>query len=311
MATPRFGAHMSIAGGVHTALERGAEHGCDVIQVFTKSSKQWRAERLTDDDLETWHALRTSTGVEPSLTHDSYLINLASPDRELWQKSCRAFAEEYARCALLEIPNLVFHPGAHVGSGELAGIARVAAAIDRVCDEQPDNPTTLLIENTAGQGTSLGYRFEHLRDILGLLVAPERVGVCIDTCHTFAAGYHLSTAAGWRATFGEFQRTVGTKKIRAFHINDSKTPWGSRVDRHEHIGRGTMGLTPFRLLVNDRRFRGLPMVLETPKPTDYADRINLAVLRALVGKQRVPTTATRLARQTLSRPPLSAPRSRM
>jgi deoxyribonuclease-4 len=275
---------MSIAGGLHRALERGAESDCDVVQVFTSSNQQWHTRRLTARDVDLWQQGRADTGIGPALAHDSYLINLATPDRKLWAKSYRAFAEEYARCSALGIPGLVFHPGAHVGSGEAAGIARVAAALDRVCDEQPDNATLLLMENTAGQGTSLGWRFEHLRDILAAVASPDRLGVCIDTCHTFAAGYELSTSAGWKETFARFQRVVGARKIRAFHVNDSKTPRGSRVDRHEQIGRGTLGLTAFRLLVNDRRFRGLPMVLETPKGEALAeDRENLAVLRGLVG----------------------------
>ncbi len=300
---PRFGAHMSIAGGVFRALERGSENDCEVVQVFTSSNQQWHTRKLTDRDLELWNRWRAETGIEPALAHDSYLINLASPDKKLWQKSYRAFADEYTRCATLEIPALVFHPGAHVGSGEHAGIARIAAALDRLCDEQPDNSTRLLIENTAGQGSSLGWRFEHLRDILALVAAPERVGVCIDTCHTFAAGYELRTAAAWGATVAELRRTVGLDKVGAFHVNDSKTPSGSRVDRHEHIGRGTLGLSAFRHLVNDRRFVGLPMVLETPKPTKFADRINLAVLRSLAGRKRVTPRARRLATQSLNRHP--------
>jgi deoxyribonuclease-4 len=294
---------MSIAGGLHTCLERGAAHGCDVVQLFTKSNQQWQTKPIRRGDLDEWQAQRASTGVEPALVHDSYLINLASPDPSLWRRSVRAFADEYARCGLLGVPALVFHPGAHVGSGATAGMARVAKAINRVCDEQTDNPTRLLMENTAGQGTSLGWRFEELRDIFAAIAAPDRVGVCVDTCHMFAAGYELRTGAGWHATLAAIERTVGLGRVRAFHVNDSKTPCGSRVDRHEHIGRGTIGLSGFRRVVNEPCFHDKPMVLETPKPTDWADRINLAVLRSLVGRTRVTAVAQRLARQSLQQPP--------
>ena len=241
--------------------------------------------------------------MEPALAHDSYLINLASPAAGSKKRSRVAFAEEYARCGRLGIPFLVMHPGAHLGTGEAAGVDRIAGAITRTLEHQPDNPTVVLLENTAGQGTSIGYRFEHLRDLLGAADAGGRLGVCLDTCHTLAAGYDLTTAAGWEATFAEFDRVVGLGAIRAFHVNDSKRPLGSRVDRHEHIGRGHLGLTAFRLLMSDPRFVGLPMTLETPKATPEADAINLAILRALAGKQRVTRRARCLAAQPLEWPP--------
>jgi deoxyribonuclease-4 len=301
----RVGAHTSIAGGLHKALERGAAAGCDVIQVFTSSNQQWRTKTLTDEGIERWFRVRAETGVEPALAHDSYLINVASPDRALWRRSYRALAAEYERCALLSIPSLVMHPGAHLGRGVAAGIERIARAINRLHGEQPDNQTRILFENTAGQGTSIGHRFEHLRDLIAAVEEKRRIGVCIDTCHTLAAGYDIRTARGWQETFAELDRVVGCDQVGGFHVNDSRTPVGSRVDRHAHIGRGTLGLAAFRSLVNDGRFVGLPMVLETPKPSDHADRINLAALRALHGRERVTRRARLLAGQSLHRRPVT------
>jgi len=300
------GAHTSIAGGLHLALERGAEAGCDVVQIFSKSNQQWAAKPIREADLSDWAQARRRTGVAPAMVHASYLINLASPDRALREKSLRSLAVEYARCAMLRIPYLVLHPGAHMGSGEARGLRRVAAALDRVLARQPDNPAKILLETTAGQKSSLGHRFEHLRDVFAAAREPHRLAVCADTCHLHAAGYDLATAAGWRRTFESCDRAVGRGRIEAVHVNDSKTPRGSRVDRHEHLGRGTIGLAAFRRLVNDDRFEGVPMVLETPKPTPHADPVNLAVLRALFGRARVGSLARRLASQPLDRAPISS-----
>jgi deoxyribonuclease IV len=283
----KIGAHTSIAGGIYKALLRGAEDGCDVIQIFTRSNQQWAARAYLDEELEQWWSARESTGVDPAMAHSSYLINLAATDRALREKSYRALADEYLRCTRLGVRHLVMHPGAHVGDGEAKGIARIAAGVDRLFEEQPDSPVMLLFENTAGQGTCLGHRFEHLRDLLAAMRHHHRAGICIDTCHTLAAGYEIRTERGYRETFAELDRIVGLDRVRAFHVNDSKKPFGSRVDRHEHIGRGALGLGAFRMLVNDPRFVGLPMAIETPKPDPQADRTNLAILRALVGRKRV------------------------
>jgi deoxyribonuclease-4 len=297
---------MSIAGGLHKALQRGAACGCDVIQLFTKSNVQWATRPLTDDDLAAWQQAVDETGVVPAMVHDSYLINVASPDRAMWSKSLRALADEYARCAALGIPNLVMHPGAHMGRGEGKGIERIARALNRLHADQPDNPTVICLENTAGQGTNLGYRFEHLRDILAAVDDPSRAGICIDTCHTLAAGYDIGTPDAWDQTIDELDTVVGVDQVRCFHVNDSKKPLGSRVDRHDHLGHGFVGLSAFRCLVNDPRLDGLPMTLETPKPTDHSDPINLAILRNLRGKKRVTPTARRLADQAHDRPPAIA-----
>lgn len=298
----RVGAHTSISGGIYKALLRGAEDRCDVIQIFTRSNQQWAARVYSDEEIERWWSARSETGVVPAMAHSAYLINLAARDRDLREKSYRALADEYERCDRLGISNLVMHPGAHVGEGEKKGIRRIAKLLDRLFDQHPDSKTRLLLENTAGQGTCLGHRFEHLRDILGAVKHPERAGVCIDTCHTLAGGYDIRTKRGWEETFGELDRIVGCRYVRAFHVNDSKKPLGSRVDRHEHVGRGFVGLTAFRMLVNDPRFSGLPMVIETPKKA-YADQINIAILRALHGKQRLTPAVRRLSNQPFDRPP--------
>lgn len=295
---------MSIAGGLARALERGAALGCDVVQVFTGSSRSWTSRPIGDADLAAWFEARRRTGVEPVMAHASYLINLASPRPAAWRQAVRALGLELERCRVLGIPYLVLHPGAHVGAGEAAGVARVARAIDAVHQERPDDPTVLLLENTAGQGSCLAHRFEHLRDVLAAVAAPPRVGVCLDTQHLHAAGHDITSAAGWRAAIDAFERSVGPGRVRAFHVNDSKRPLGARVDRHEHIGRGHLGLEAFRCLVTDPRFADLPMTLETPKGgSDRADRVNLGVLRALEGRRRVGSRALALART-----PLEAPR---
>jgi deoxyribonuclease IV len=296
---PRLGAHMSIAGGLYRALERGAACGCEIIQVFTKSNQQWAARPISESERLAWHAARERTGIVPMLAHDCYLINLASPVALLRDRSRAALAEGYARCRLLQIPYLVLHPGAHQDGSESAGIRRVAAALERILEEQADNPTVLLLENTAGQGTSLGHRFEHLRDIMAGTGSPERLGVCFDTCHAWAAGYDIGDAAGWQRTLEELERVLGGRLLRAFHLNDAKGPRGSRLDRHEHIGRGTLGLRAFLPLLNDPRFADVPMALETPKAHDSPDgheedRQNLMVLRALAGRQRISSRARHL-----------------
>jgi deoxyribonuclease-4 len=291
----RLGAHVSIAGGLERAALRGAESGCDVIQIFTRSNQQWAARPIGSDAAERWRTALAATGVDAAMVHGCYLVNLACPRARLRERSYRALAQELRRCALLGIRYLVIHPGAHGGDGEAAGVARIAAALDRLHAEQPDNPTRVLLENTAGQGNSVGHRFEHLRDILAGLRQPDRVGLCIDTCHTLAAGYDIRNQDGWYATFERLNAAVGCDRVAAFHVNDSKTPLGSRVDRHEHLGRGHLGLAGLRCLVNDARFAGLPMVIETPKPTEQADLVNLAILRALDGRTRVGTRARQLA----------------
>ena len=278
-----LGAHMSIAGGLDRAIMRGADVGCDAIQVFTKSSNQWRAKPLSDEDVSRFRSAQIEKGISPVVAHDSYLINLASPDDLLYQRSIAAFGEELDRCELLGIPYLVTHPGSHVGSGEEAGIARIALALNQIFSLRPVQRVKVLLETTAGQGNSVGHRFEHLRAIIDRVHESDRVAVCIDTCHIFAAGYDLRTERGYHDVISEFDRIVGVGLVRAFHINDCKKDLGCRVDRHEHIGKGFLGVDAFRWLMNDSRFDGIPMLLETPKGDDCAEDLeNLAVLRGLV-----------------------------
>ncbi len=282
---PLFGAHMSIAGGYHRALLAAQEHGCSSVQLFTKSSNQWRAKDLTPEEVQTFRQVRRQTGLRHALAHDSYLINLASPDPELYRRSVEAFIVEVQRADLLGLRYLVMHPGAHLDSGEEEGLTRVAGALDEVQRRCPGVRVQVLLETTAGQGSCLGHRFEHLARILSQVADPGRYGVCFDTCHVFAAGYGLTPEREYRATLRAFDRVIGLSRLKAFHVNDSLKPKGSRVDRNAHIGQGCLGLEPFRLLVNDPRFRNRPMVLETPKEADDGadmDARNLAVLKGLV-----------------------------
>lgn len=266
----RLGAHQSIAGGLENAIAAAVRDGCESVQIFTRNQSQWRARPLDDERVERFRQAVGAWAVprERLLVHDSYLINVCARDRTLRRKSLAALIEELERCAALGLGYLVMHPGAHMGQGESRGLDLVARAVSQALDAMQDRPESpcVLLENTAGQGTNLGYRFEHLRDLLGLIEPKDRVGICVDTQHAFAAGYDLSTEEGYARTFEEMDRIFGLDRVRAFHLNDSKRELGCRVDRHEHIGEGHIGRNCFRLLVNDRRFAELPGVLELPPP---------------------------------------------
>jgi deoxyribonuclease-4 len=282
---PLFGAHMSIAGGCHNALLHAQAHGCDSVQLFTRNANQWDARPLTAEEIRTFRSLLRKTRLRCPTAHDSYLINLASPDDKLWRRSIEAFLIEVQRAEQLGLRYLVMHPGAAMDSSEDAALARVARALDEVHARSAGAKVKVLLETTAGQGSTLGWRFEHLARILSLVSDAKRLGVCLDTCHVFAAGYALSPAAEYEATFREFDRVVGLRRLKVFHVNDSLKPAGSRVDRHAHIGQGHLGLEPFRLLVNDPRFRDHPMLLETPKDDGTGrdlDALNLATLKGLL-----------------------------
>ncbi|MDH3718879.1 MAG: deoxyribonuclease IV [Planctomycetota bacterium] len=282
---PILGAHMSIAGGYYRAVETAERCRCDCVQLFTKNNNQWRAKPITDDDVDKFQTALGELGITHPIAHDSYLINLASPDRALWKKSLDAFVVELQRAQRLGIPVVVAHPGAYTTSSEQAGLKKIIQALDEVHRQTKGIATCCLLETTAGQGSNLGWRFEHLATILDGVKDPDRLGVCFDTCHVFAAGYPLETEKEYKATMRALNKTVGVKKIKAFHFNDSKKPLGSRVDRHEHIGKGHLGIEPFRHLINDRRFRKVPMYLETPKgdrgKTPW-DVVNLRTLRRLI-----------------------------
>ncbi len=280
-----LGAHMSIAGGVFNAVLDGKKATCDTVQIFTKSSNQWRAKTLTDEEIERFLAEQKNTGVTVACAHDSYLINLGSPDKEMYKKSFEAFAIEYSRCDALKVPNLVMHPGSHMGDGEEAGLKRIAEAFNKILENDADNKTVICLETTAGQGTNLGYRFEQLAQIIDWVDDKSRMGICLDTCHIFAAGYPIQDEKDYKATMKQFDSILGLERLKVMHFNDSKKNLGSKVDRHDHIGKGVMGLEPFRHIMNDKRLVKIPKILETPKGEELLEDIeNLKILRSLVKK---------------------------
>jgi deoxyribonuclease IV len=284
---PPLGAHLSIAGGVENALLAAERLGCTTVQLFTKNASQWVGKPFGPDEPARFRRTLRRTKLKFATAHDSYLINVASADPVLWRKSVEAFADELLRAEALGLKYLVAHPGAHCGSGEECGLANVVRALDELHGRYPDLRVKVLLELTAGQGSCLGCRFEHLAFLLAQVREPKRLGVCLDTCHVFAAGYPFATEAEYRTTIHELDRVIGLRWLKLFHLNDSKKGLGSRVDRHEHIGRGCLGIEPFRLLLNDPRFQKTPMVLETPKEDEAGremDPVNLGVLRGLRGK---------------------------
>jgi deoxyribonuclease IV len=278
-----LGAHVSIAGGIHNAIDRGVSSGCRVIQVFTQNSNQWRGKAVSKEDANLFRDKLKASGLATVISHDIYLINLASAPGEVQDKSIIAFKEEMERCASLGIDKIVMHPGSHNKDGEEVGIRRICEAFDMLFQVVPQFTGKILLENTAGQGTNLGYTFEQLKAIMQGTSYPERFGVCFDTCHAFAAGYAINDHDGYRRTFDEFDRIIGLPNLLAFHINDSKKGLGCKVDRHEHIGQGTLGLEPFRMLLNDPHFKLVPKVIETPNE-EGMDLVNLEKLRSLVAK---------------------------
>ncbi|WP_435019533.1 deoxyribonuclease IV [Tundrisphaera sp. TA3] len=287
----KFGAHMSMAGGHDRAVHAAHKVGFRSVQVFTKSNNQWRAAALTEAHTSAFKAALESTGVGDPVGHASYLINLGSPDDALWQKSIDALVVELERGEALGLTDLVMHPGAHVGSGEEAGLVRIARGLDEVHRRTPGLSIRVALETTAGQGSCLGHRFEHLGRLFELTEEPGRLGVCVDTCHIFAAGYPMGTPSEYDDTMGQLDRAVGTGRVRVLHLNDSLKPLGSRVDRHAGIGRGHLGVEPFRFLVNDPRFRHLPMILETPKGMEEGEDLDAVNLRVL-GQLEQPAVVT-------------------
>ncbi len=278
-----LGAHMSISGGVHTAVDRATSIGCTALQVFTKNNNQWNGKPFSENDIAFYKTKIEAAGIAPVVSHDSYLINLCATNSEILKKSRAAFIDEVERCEALGIPLLNFHPGSHLGAGDGEGIKRICESLNIAHDTTKDFKTKSVLEATAGQGTNIGYKFEHLRAIIDGVENPERMAVCIDTCHIFAAGYDIGTEEGYEKTFQEFDSIVGLERLAAFHINDSKKGLGSRIDRHEHIGKGAIGLNGFRLLMNDTRFAHIPKILETPKSDDlHEDVENMRALKNLI-----------------------------
>ena len=277
-----LGAHMSIGGGLHMAIERGCSIKCTAIQMFVKNNMQWFARPLFREEIRAFlnHVQRGE--LWSIFGHSNYLINLAATNPQFLSNSIRALSEELIRADQLELPFLVLHPGAHLGAGETAGLDEIVKSIDTVFRQIPKVKTRIALETTAGQGSCLGHRFEHLAYIIANVREPERLCVCLDTAHVFAAGYDIGSETGIRKMFREFDRVIGLKRLAAIHVNDSKTARGSRVDRHEHIGKGQIGLDAFRFIMSDRRFRKIPKVLETPKGKELREDVaNLKTLRRL------------------------------
>jgi deoxyribonuclease-4 len=283
-----LGAHMSIQGGIHRAVERGADLGCTALQVFTRNNVQWHTKPLTDESVQRFREAWDASDIGPVVAHANYLINLAATDERFRRLSFEGLVTELRNAATLAIPWVILHPGNHMGQGEEAGLRQVAELANRALEETADCPAGLLLETTAGQGTCLGHTFEQLAWLLDTIEPDERLGVCFDTCHVFAAGYDLRTESAYRSTLRKLDRTVGLDRVRAFHLNDARRECGSRVDRHAHIGRGAIGLHAFGRILRSRRFAHVPKLLETPKHDEDGtawDPINLATLRRLAERK--------------------------
>ncbi|CAN5394308.1 deoxyribonuclease IV [soil metagenome] len=288
MPLPPLGSHMSIAGGVDKAPARGASVGSTAMQIFVKNNNRWQGPPISAEQAKSFRKEldAASLAVEHVFAHTCYLINLASPNPELGEKSVEALKDELLRCEQLGLPGLVMHPGSHVCTWREGGIERIVALTQRVIKETPKVKTRILFETTAGTGSNLGGPFEDIGEILRALQRPDRVGVCMDTCHIFSAGYDIRTADTYKKTMSDFEREIGFSNLRAVHLNDSKQGLASRKDRHEHIGKGLIGEEAFRLLMRDARFAAIPMSLETEKDEDLTeDRMNLETLRRLAAKE--------------------------
>lgn len=278
-----LGTHVSVSGGVHKAFERGARIGCETMQIFTKNSNQWTAKAFTEEDIQNYKIAQAKTTIQPVFAHAAYLINLCAINPATLASSRMAFIDELRRAHLLGLQGVIVHPGSHVGAGERDGINRIAESINLAHAETRRFPVHTVLETTAGQGTAIGYRFEHLKSIMEQVEDAGRVAVCFDTCHLFAAGYAIGTEKGWDSMMSDLAAVVGLEKLAAVHINDSRRECGSHVDRHEHIGKGMIGLKGFELLMNDPRLMTIPKILETEKSEDmHEDVENMAVLRSLV-----------------------------
>ena len=280
---PLLGAHESIAGGIGEALIRGKQVGCECVQIFTKSSRQWASKPLSKEEIDTFKRNKIETGITTVIAPDSYLVNLGAPDEAMRKKSIKGFIEELERCEALGLPTLVAHPGSHVGTGEENGIKTIAKSIDEAHAACKGFEVKIALEITAGQGSTLGCNFQQMARIIDAVKENDRLRLCFDTEHAFASGYDIRTPEGYENTFSELDKYIGIKRLVAFHLNDSVKDFNSKVDRHTHIGKGFIGLDAFRRLLNDRRFFGLPMCLETPKGPDLKEDIeNLATLRSLL-----------------------------
>jgi deoxyribonuclease-4 len=280
---PLLGAHESIAGGIGEALIRGKQVGCECVQIFTKSSRQWASKPLSKEEIDTFKGNKIKTGITTVIAHDSYLVNLGAPDEAMRKKSVKGIIDELERCEALGVPTLVAHPGSHVGTGEENGIKTIAKSIDEAHAACKGFEVKVALEITAGQGSTLGCNFQQMARIIDAVKENDRLRLCFDTEHAFASGYDIRSPEGYENTFSELDKYIGIKRLVAFHLNDSIKDFNSKVDRHTHIGKGFIGLDAFRRLLNDKRFFGLPMCLETPKGPDLKEDIeNLATLRSLL-----------------------------
>jgi len=281
---PLLGAHFSIAKGLHNALYEARAYGCTALQIFTKNAQTWKERSLKPDEIDQFEQARAATGITAIAAHTSYLINLTAVEKQKHTRSCRALEQELVRSSMLNIPFVVLHPGSHMGRGEDEGIRRIAESINQVFSQIPDLKTCLLLETTAGQGSSVGHTFEQLASIMDKVEKKDAVGFCLDTSHIFAAGYDIRTPFAYQKTINIVDSIAGLEHLYLIHLNDSRKELGSRVDRHEHIGRGCIGLKAFELFMNDHRFQDIPKIIETPKQhggKDY-DEINLNTLRNLI-----------------------------
>jgi deoxyribonuclease IV len=270
--SPLLGAHVSVAGGLPLAVDRAVAHGCDAFQIFAKNANQWRGRILPGEEVAEFRAKVKKARLAPVVSHASYLINLATGSAALRRQSIDSMADEIDRAEALGLLGVVLHPGCYTSGSEAEGLSLIADALLELFAARRQGKTMVILEHTAGQGTSLGSTFEQIASIIGKTGDHKRIGVCLDTCHLLASGYDISSPEGYAETFKQFERLIGVPRLKVFHLNDSKRPLASRVDRHEHIGKGHLGLEPFRRIVNDPRFRGLPMLLETPKEEGRAGR---------------------------------------
>lgn len=277
-----LGAHISIADGFGESLIRGKNIGCDTIQIFVKSNIQWKARDIKNFEIQEFFLNKRETKIDPVIAHSSYLINLASSNKRIRNLSIKSFKKELKTAQELKIQYFIFHPGYHKGVGLKVGIRLIAKALNQII-LRDNSKITILLETTSGQGSSIGYRFEQLAEIINLVNKKRRIGVCFDTCHVFSSGYEIRNRKDYEKTFEEFEKIIGIKRLKVFHLNDSKGDLGSRIDRHQHIGKGYLGLKPFRFILNDKRFQNIPMIIETPKDGGYKKDVeNLTILRSLI-----------------------------
>jgi deoxyribonuclease-4 len=282
---PYIGCHVSVENGLEKAPARGHELGCDAIQIFTSNQMQWKGTPVAPETAEKFAIKQHQNQIDIVVAHDSYLVNLASPEPAKLAMSRTAFIEEIQRSQILQIPYIVLHPGAHMGAGVDFAVHKIAESLDYAIEQTPDCRSMLLLETTAGQGTNVGNAFEELRQIIDYSAYPERLGICFDTCHAFAAGYDLITVEKYRETFARFNDILGLERLKCFHLNDSKKPLGSRVDRHANLGEGFLGWEVFKRIVRDERFANLPMILETPGGDDNFAKENAALKSALINNE--------------------------